>query len=139
MIEDAPWSTADSILMNVVGYPDRIEPGGLGRRGDLGDPGKERSFVDVVIRSGSEVESGGGGGGPHRSGTGCAAARAEAGAEGVGTAMALLTDGNPNNKLDLQAYESAILNVASSGKFSSDRTVTQYANEIWGIKPIAVE
>ena len=29
----------------------------------------------------------------------------------------------------------AILNVARMGKFSSDRTVTQYANEIWGIKP----
>jgi starch phosphorylase len=28
----------------------------------------------------------------------------------------------------------AILNVARMGKFSSDRTVTQYANEIWGIK-----
>jgi starch phosphorylase len=33
----------------------------------------------------------------------------------------------------------AILNVASSGKFSSDRTVEQYANEIWGVKPCPVE
>jgi starch phosphorylase len=30
----------------------------------------------------------------------------------------------------------AILSVARMGKFSSDRTVMEYANEIWGIKPI---
>ena len=30
----------------------------------------------------------------------------------------------------------AILNVANMGKFSSDRTITEYANEIWEIKPI---
>jgi glucan phosphorylase len=30
--------------------------------------------------------------------------------------------------------ESAILNVASSGKFSSDRTIKEYATEIWKIK-----
>jgi starch phosphorylase len=29
----------------------------------------------------------------------------------------------------------AILNVASSGKFSSDRTIAQYASEIWNVKP----
>lgn len=30
----------------------------------------------------------------------------------------------------------AILNVANMGKFSSDRTISEYANEIWEIKPV---
>lgn len=29
----------------------------------------------------------------------------------------------------------AIMNIASSGKFSSDRTIQEYAEEIWGVKP----
>ena len=33
----------------------------------------------------------------------------------------------------------AILNVASSGKFSSDRTINEYAHEIWGLKKCPVE
>ncbi len=33
----------------------------------------------------------------------------------------------------------AILNVAASGKFSSDRTIAEYAKEIWGVKPCPVE
>ncbi len=33
----------------------------------------------------------------------------------------------------------ALLNVARSGKFSSDRTIAEYANEIWHIKPCVVE
>lgn len=34
---------------------------------------------------------------------------------------------------------SAILNVASSGKFSSDRTIKEYANNIWNIKPVNIK
>jgi starch phosphorylase len=32
----------------------------------------------------------------------------------------------------------AILNVAHMGRFSSDRTVREYAEEIWGVKPVKV-
>jgi starch phosphorylase len=32
----------------------------------------------------------------------------------------------------------AIINVAKSGKFSSDRTIGQYANEIWGLKRVPI-
>src|SRR5271156_6264890 len=32
----------------------------------------------------------------------------------------------------------SILNIAGSGKFSSDRTIQQYADEIWGAKPCPV-
>ena len=32
----------------------------------------------------------------------------------------------------------AILNVASSGQFSSDRTIAAYTSEIWKVKPCPV-
>lgn len=35
--------------------------------------------------------------------------------------------------------KSAIVNVAKSGKFSSDRTIHEYAEEIWNIKPLKVK
>ena len=31
-----------------------------------------------------------------------------------------------------------VLNVAGSGKFSSDRTIAQYATEIWNVEPCPV-
>ncbi len=33
----------------------------------------------------------------------------------------------------------AVLNTANSGKFSSDRTIKQYAEEIWDLKPVHIE
>ncbi|VEL28638.1 unnamed protein product [Protopolystoma xenopodis] len=32
-----------------------------------------------------------------------------------------------------------LFNIASSGKFSSDRTIRQYAREIWGVEPSEVK
>ena len=33
----------------------------------------------------------------------------------------------------------AVLNVACSGKFSSDRTIAEYAREIWDLKPVRIQ
>ena len=42
--------------------------------------------------------------------------------------------------LDKKRWESmAIMNVACSGKFSSDRTINQYAKEIWDAKPVKIK
>jgi starch phosphorylase len=35
--------------------------------------------------------------------------------------------------------EKVVHNLAGSGKFSSDRTIGQYAQEIWGVKPCPVK
>ena len=35
--------------------------------------------------------------------------------------------------------EASIMQTASSAKFSSDRTISQYASEIWGVEPVDVE
>jgi starch phosphorylase len=32
----------------------------------------------------------------------------------------------------------AILNIAGSGKFSSDRTIAEYASDIWNVKPCPI-
>ena len=29
----------------------------------------------------------------------------------------------------------SLLNIAASGKFSSDRTIAEYAHDIWGVEP----
>jgi starch phosphorylase len=33
----------------------------------------------------------------------------------------------------------SIFNVANSGKFSTDRSIQQYADDIWGVKPIPID
>jgi starch phosphorylase len=38
-----------------------------------------------------------------------------------------------------QWVKKAILNVANMGKFSSDRTIAQYAQEIWDVKPVSAQ
>ncbi len=42
-----------------------------------------------------------------------------------------------NNKDDWN--RKAILNIASSAKFSSDRTILEYANDIWNVKPCPIK
>ncbi|WP_096201547.1 glycogen/starch/alpha-glucan phosphorylase [Bacillus sp. FJAT-45350] len=38
-----------------------------------------------------------------------------------------------------QWLKKSITNIAHSGKFSSDRTISEYASEIWGIRPITIQ
>jgi starch phosphorylase len=35
--------------------------------------------------------------------------------------------------------EMSLLNIAYSGRFSSDRTIAEYANDIWEIDPVVIE
>ena len=35
--------------------------------------------------------------------------------------------------------KAAILNVAHSGKFTSDRTIQQYVDDIWGLEKVTVD
>jgi starch phosphorylase len=51
--------------------------------------------------------------------------------EADGRLCALYADSN-------ECARKAILNVASSGKFSSDRTIAEYANAIWNVKPCPI-
>jgi len=39
-------------------------------------------------------------------------------------------------KNELEFYRKAFINMASAGKFSSDRTIEEYAKEIWNIESI---
>ena len=32
---------------------------------------------------------------------------------------------------------SSVINIANSGYFSSDRTITEYATDIWNVKPVS--
>jgi len=34
--------------------------------------------------------------------------------------------------------KSAAMNIANSGRFSSDRTIDEYASEIWQVKPVMI-
>jgi starch phosphorylase len=36
-------------------------------------------------------------------------------------------------------YSKAILNIAASGRFSSDRTIAEYAKEIWSVEPCPID
>ena len=56
------------------------------------------------------------------------------------TAYALAHRGLAALYADPEAWaKKAIINVACCGKFSSDRTITEYANQIWNLKPSPVQ
>jgi starch phosphorylase len=35
-------------------------------------------------------------------------------------------------------WRSVIMNIGHSGRFSSDRTIAEYAREIWGVEPCPI-
>lgn len=41
----------------------------------------------------------------------------------------------PSSQDPREWTKKVIRNIACSGKFSSDRTITEYAQEIWGVEP----
>jgi glycogen phosphorylase len=44
------------------------------------------------------------------------------------------------NFLDVEDWtRKSILNVANTGKFSSDRAIGEYAKDIWNVKPVPIE
>ena len=53
--------------------------------------------------------------------------------------VARISDGStpPPNKEDWS--RKAILNIAASGRFSSDRTIAEYARDIWGVEACPVD
>ncbi len=46
---------------------------------------------------------------------------------------------NGDYKNQLEFYRKGFYNMASAGKFSSDRTIAEYANEIWNIQSVSEE
>ncbi len=45
---------------------------------------------------------------------------------------------NADYRNSLEFAKKCWMNVCSAGKFSSDRTIAQYAEEIWHIKPVEI-
>ncbi|VDO72719.1 unnamed protein product [Schistosoma margrebowiei] len=42
-------------------------------------------------------------------------------------------------KDELRWSKMMLMNIASSGKFSSDRTIREYARDIWGVEPSTIK
>ena len=51
----------------------------------------------------------------------------------------LYEDMKPKEKFEVLWAKSAILNVACSGKFTSDRTIQQYVDEIWHLDKVVLK